>query len=435
MTTFGTSGNDTFFLIAPTTGTLDGLGGTDTLDFGTEPSSGYTITQGGGGSVLVDSISSASGGGLHVTLLNIEILSFRNKNIDLTTYFNPSPPPPPPPPPPTDTSPPTITGYSPTAQASNVSVDSNIVLTFSESIQRGTGTITISSATGGVVASFDAAASANLTISGSTLTIDPSVNLDTGTSYTVNLPAGSIKDLTGNAFTGIGNYGFATVNSTLSGTSASDTLTGTSKNENISAGTGNDRIDGGAGNDLIDGGDGLDTAIYSAVRANYTVTKTASGFTVTDNVGSAGTDTLTNVERIQFSDGVLAIDIGTFQTAGEAYRIYRAAFARTPDSGGLKYWIDQMDNNGQSDQMVAHNFIVSAEFQSLYGSNPTHTQLVNALYQNVLNRAPDQSGFDYWKGLLDNNQITPEQILINFSESNENVAAVGTAVNNGIWLV
>ena len=78
---------------------------------------------------------------------------------------------------------------------------------------------------------------------------------------------------------------------------------------------------------------------------------------------------------------------------------------------------------------------VSAEFQSLYGAAPTHTQLVTAMYQNVLNRAPDQSGFDYWKGLLDNNQITPEQLLINFSESNENVTAVGTAINSGIWLV
>lgn len=426
MTTFGTAGNDTFFLVAATTGTLDGLGGTDILDFGTEPQSNYIITQGSGGSVLVDSVSSASGGGLHVTLQNIERLVFTGSSVDLTTLFAPAP---------TDTTPPSISGLSPAAQATQVAVDSNIVVTFSESIQRGTGNIVIKGPGGATVASYDAATSTNLSLSGSTLTINPTTNLGAGTAYTVELPAGSIKDLAGNNFAGNGSYGFTTANPTITGGAGNDTLSGTAQNETISGGDGRDRIDGGAGNDAIDGGTGLDTAVYAGARTSFTVTKTTSGFTVTDNAGTAGTDTLTSVERIQFTDGILAIDIGTFQTAGEAYRIYRAAFARTPDNGGLKYWIDQMDNNGQSDQLVAHNFIVSAEFQSLYGANPTHSQLVTAMYQNVLNRAPDQSGFDYWKGLLDNNQITPEQLLINFSESNENVTAVGSAINSGIWLV
>ena len=173
---------------------------------------------------------------------------------------------------------------------------------------------------------------------------------------------------------------------------------------------------------------------YTGARANYTVTQGGSGYTVKDDVGSAGTDTLNGVQRLKFSDGTLALDVAVWQTAGEAYRLYRAAFARTPDNGGLKYWIDQMDNNGQTHEQVAHNFIVSTEFKSLYGTDPTSAQLVTAMYRNVLNRTPDQSGYDYWKGLLDNHQITAEQLLINFSESNENITAVGVAINNGIWL-
>lgn len=210
-----------------------------------------------------------------------------------------------------------------------------------------------------------------------------------------------------------------------------DTITGSGSSVSLWGYAGADTLVGTSGNDTLDGGSGLDTASYSSAHTNYSLTKAASGYTVTS--ATSGTDTLANVERIQFSDGVVALDVDPWATAGEAYRLYRAAFARTPDNGGLKYWISQMDT-GQTNEQVAHNFIVSAEFQSLYGTSPTHSQLVNAMYQNVLNRAPDQGGFDYWKGLLDNNQITPEQLLINFSESNENVAVVGVAINSGIWL-
>lgn len=57
---------------------------------------------------------------------------------------------------------------------------------------------------------------------------------------------------------------------------------------------------------MADGPD-FDTAVFSGPRANYTVTTSLDGTTtVTDNVGtndgSDGTDTLRNIERLQFSD-------------------------------------------------------------------------------------------------------------------------------------
>src|SRR5690606_11002231 len=64
---------------------------------------------------------------------------------------------------------------------------------------------------------------------------------------------------------------------------------------------GDDVLVGGAGNDLIDGGDGTDTAVYSGNRADYTVTVLGGVTTVT---GPDGTDTVTNVEQLQFADMV-----------------------------------------------------------------------------------------------------------------------------------
>ncbi|MDM0018336.1 peroxidase family protein [Variovorax saccharolyticus] len=47
----------------------------------------------------------------------------------------------------------------------------------------------------------------------------------------------------------------------------------------------------------------FDTAVFSGPRGNYTVTTGTDGVTtVTDNVGTDGTDTLRNIERLQFGD-------------------------------------------------------------------------------------------------------------------------------------
>ena len=53
------------------------------------------------------------------------------------------------------------------------------------------------------------------------------------------------------------------------------------------------------------------------------------------------------------------------------------------------------------------------------------------LYNNVLDRNPDQAGFDFWLGALANG-ATREDILVNFSESKENIANVADLIANGI---
>ncbi len=97
---------------------------------------------------------------------------------------------------------------------------------------------------------------------------------------------------TGQATGGAGNDTLINIENVL-GSVFDDTLTG-----NASA----NRLQGGAGNDTLNGGAGNDTAGYSGAMANYTVTRTANGWTVKDNVGNEGTDTLTGIERIAFAD-------------------------------------------------------------------------------------------------------------------------------------
>jgi hypothetical protein len=190
------------------------------------------------------------------------------------------------------------------------------------------------------------------------------------------------------------------------------------------------------GSETLQGGSGLDIALYNNKASNYTVTATIknnlSVFSVKGNIGDEGADTLTNIERIQFSDRTVALDINGI--AGQAYRVYQAAFNRTPDNGGLKYWIGLMDG-GYTLAGVASGFIASAEFKTLYGSNPTNELFVSKLYDNVLHRTPDISGYNYWVGLLNTKKIDNISALINFSESPENQAGVIGVIQNGIDLL
>ena len=202
---------------------------------------------------------------------------------------------------------------------------------------------------------------------------------------------------------------------------AGQTLIGTGAREPFNSGIGNDTIDGAAG---------VDTVIYNCNRSSFTLTKTASGWMVSSS--AEGIDTLTNVERIQFPNETLALDISG--NAGQAYRIYQAAFNRTPDNAGLKYWIGVMDN-GESLNNVAAGFINSAEFQSLYGANPSNPEFVTKLYSNILHRAPDQAGYDYWLDVLNRHLISNIDTLVNFSESPENQAGVIGDILNGIDLL
>lgn len=96
----------------------------------------------------------------------------------------------------------------------------------------------------------------------------------------------------------------------ITGGITSETIVGDSSADIIAAEGGNDIIVGAAGNDTIDGGTGTDTAQFSGNFADYTVTMADGEITVVDGRGSSpdGTDTLTNVEKLEFSDQTIQWD-------------------------------------------------------------------------------------------------------------------------------
>jgi len=175
----------------------------------------------------------------------------------------------------------------------------------------------------------------------------------------------------------------------------------------------------------IDAGAGLDTVVYAGSASSYTVDAVAGGYTLQSGTF---TDSLVNVERLAFDDVRIALDVNG--NAGIAYRLYQAAFDRAPDLPGLGFQMKALDD-GWALWQIAKNFIDSPEFSATYGS-VTDAQFVTLLYQNVLNREPEQAGFDYH---LHNLQTTHTRadVLAGFSESPENQANVIGAIENGMF--
>lgn len=209
---------------------------------------------------------------------------------------------------------------------------------------------------------------------------------------------------------------------------SNDTITGASGAEYLKGFGGNDMIEGGVGNDVIDGGAGTDTAVYAGQSSSYQVIKSSTGYAVVG--GADGGDSLLNIERIKFADKTIALDTGG--NAGQAYRLYQAAFDRKPDTGGLSFQTKILDD-GWALTDIAKNFIDSPEFSTKYGSL-NNSQFVSQLYANVLHRAADAGGLDYHVTNLDKG-MSRAQVLVGFSESPENQAAIIGSIQNGIDLV
>lgn len=201
-----------------------------------------------------------------------------------------------------------------------------------------------------------------------------------------------------------------------------DNLTGSSVADEINGLQGNDRINGGGGNDAINGGEGIDTAVYSRVRADYTVA--ARGTSVTALVGAEGSDTLQLVERVAFSDLSLAFDLSG--NAGNAARILGIVFGRAavanPAFAGIGI--------GFLDHGTGFNDLMAAALNVRLGNNYAPADCVKLLYQNLIGVDPSAADLATWLGAFTSGVFTPVTLAVaaaNLDINAANIDLVGLA--------
>ena len=158
------------------------------------------------------------------------------------------------------------------------------------------------------------------------------------------------------------------------------------------------------------------------------MTGAVGGFTVRPAAGGEA-NTLSNMERIQFSDTGLALDVTG--SAGQLFRLYQSAFNRAPDTLGAGFWLKAMDNGATLEQ-IATGFTQAPEFVALYGpaTSTDRVTLITKLYQNTLEREPEAGAVDFWLSVL-NRGVTVPQVMLGFSESPESQGLNAGLIANG----
>ncbi|MFN6100115.1 MAG: M10 family metallopeptidase C-terminal domain-containing protein, partial [Burkholderiales bacterium] len=141
------------------------------------------------------------------------------------------------------------------------------------------------------------------------------------------------------------------------GGSAADTIIGNSVNN---------RLKGNAGNDSLTGGGGTDTAVFTGNYANYTITQSGGSWTVQDNVGTEGLDTVTGVQYLEFAD--LTWDLTT-------------GASTTPPAGG--------GGSTASSDTSYRRYVGATRNNSL--TNDGLTAKISSSKESILNAAPSNA--------------------------------------------
>jgi subtilisin-like proprotein convertase family protein len=262
-------------------------------------------------------------------------------------------------------------------------------------------------------------------INASTVTSNVTIDLRDGASSTIagrtlTLSKGTVVET---AFAGDGN-------DLLTASDTGSTLWGGRGDDTLKGGAGADILLAGSGNNVVDGGGGKDTMRLDGVYKEWTVSA-ATGKVDLAAFTAAAKNSVTNVERFVFDDYTLAFDVQG--TAGQGYRLFEAAFDRAPDLKGLAFWISKLDA-GVGLRQIAEGFLNSSEFKTIYANTTSNDAYVQALYNNVQGRAPDAAGLAYWTEKLASGAMDKVDVLVQFSESAENVAQIISPFQKGILL-
>lgn len=194
-----------------------------------------------------------------------------------------------------DVTPPTVTNYSPADNSTNVASTANLVLTFNENIQKGAGNILIKE--GGATTQTIDVLSAAVTVTGNTVTINPS-DLTLGSNVNIEIAPGAIKDLFNNNYAGISDpttWNFLIVAPdqtppTVTSLSPLDNATNIANNANLVLSF-SENVQKGAGHIIIkEGGVTIQTIDVNSIPVNI------SGNLVTINPADFSYSAAVNVE-------------------------------------------------------------------------------------------------------------------------------------------
>lgn len=166
--------------------------------------------------------------------------------------------------------------------------------------------------------------------------------------------------------------------------------------------------------DRIDGKGGIDTMTVFSNRNMYTLVKNGGEISLVSDFKSNEVDVLTSVERIKFMNETVNVEYTDVIQA-----LYVGYFGRPADPSGFRSFQQQLTSLKASENFsdlsaryttdtairkLIDSFGSSDESKALYTGDTA--AFVKALYNNILDRAPDAGGLGFWVGAIDSGNLT-----------------------------
>lgn len=225
---------------------------------------------------------------------------------------------------------------------------------------------------------------------------DSGIDLDSLLTYTA--PSSGTYYLAAMDYdTGTGGYqlsGFT--RNRLEGGAGPDRMTGTSLRDSLHGGAGDDLLRGAAGDDVLHGGDGTDIGRYAGSGNDYYLENMGEGgWVVRDLAGNDGRDLAYDVERLQFDDGFVAIDVdgraGT--TARYLGAVFGADAAYDPEFVGIGLALLDL---GWSDAEL-----MEIALDAALPDRASDGQVVDLLYLNLFGVLPPAADRAFYVDLIE----------------------------------
>ncbi len=222
---------------------------------------------------------------------------------------------------------------------------------------------------------------------------------------------------------GLGGRDFAFVDIELT---AAEVVTGTSGDDRFEV-SGFDtalEFDGGAGADTLE--------IIGIDFASVVARPNAGGFSFSQPGGAGGEGrsvSVTGVETILFADAAVAVS--SDPEVVKLALVYDAAFDRLGEAAGLGFWAEVLEG-GTGVGEIADIFAASDEFAALWGEDLSNEAYVAVVYENSLDREPDDGGLDFWTRQLDDGVLDRGDVLVAFACANETVVLTENETDDGV---
>ena len=119
-------------------------------------------------------------------------------------------------------------------------------------------------------------------------------------------------------------------------------------------------------------------------------------------------------------------------------RLYQAVFDRMSDSGGLTFWTNRFRDIQEANPELSYRdalietisqWLESDEYIARFGDDLSDEDFLSLVYLNILGRPADQEGYNFWLAVLKSGAMSREQLIVEFTESDEFKADVDDEAN------